>query len=376
MYKIKKIEGKKDKYWISFYNNPLYPDGKGGQLGDRGSIDGIPILEVKQKDGEVWAVLDERPKGPECDIDIDQERRRDIAIQHTAQHILSASFVKVADLQTVSFHMGDEYSTIDLDVNSVGEDVIREVLSLSNETIRSSVPVVERFTTYAEAKELTLRRKLSNKLTESDKIRLIEIPGFDLAACGGFHVKNTGEIGVLFVIRHEKIKGKLTRIYFIAGPRVDSYLYSVNKVVGELSEIFKAPYVELVDRAKRLIDESREERAKISKIGRELAEYIEKDLPYIEIGGYKIKYYEGEEYVTSSLPKVYTSWDMLILKTKDSYSIFSSSVSVKNLIDRIRKDYPNIKGGGGKNQGRFMGDIPMSSVLSVIEKWMEIYKGS
>ncbi len=376
MYRIKNIEEKDGKYWISFYDNPLYPDGKGGQLGDRGSIDGIPILEIKQKDGDIWAVLKEKPRGPECNIDTDQERRRDIAIQHTAQHILSASFVKVADLQTVSFHMGEEYSTIDLDIEGIDEGIVREVLSLSNETIRSSIPVIERFVTYDEAKGLTLRRKLSNKLSEDDRIRLIEIPGFDLAACGGFHVKNTGEIGILFVIHHEKIKGKLTRIYFIAGPRVDSHLYSVNKVVGKLSEVFKVPYVELVDRAKRLIDETKEERAKISKIGRELAEYIEKDLPYIEVGDYKIKYYEGEEYVTSSLPKVSTSWDMLILKTKDSYSIFSSSVSVKDLIDRIRKDYPNIKGGGGKNQGRFVGDIPMSSVLSVIEKWMEMCKGS
>ncbi len=371
MYKIKNIKEKDGKYWISFYNNPLYPDGKGGQLGDRGSIDGIPILEIKQEDGDIWAVLEKEPKGFECEIEIDKKRRKDIAIQHTAQHILSASFVKVANIQTVSFHMGEEYSTIDLDIEGIDEGIVREVLSLSNETIRSSIPVIERFVTYDEAKELTLRRKLSNKLGKDDRIRLIEIPGFDLAACGGFHVKNTGEIGILFVNRQEKIKGKLTRIYFIAGPRVDNYLYFLNKVTKELSEIFKVPYMELPDKAKRIIEELKEERASISKMGRELAEYIAKELPYKEIGSYKVKYYEGEEHIISSLPKVITSWDVLILKNENNYSVFSSSISAKEVINGIRKKYPNIKGGGGKNQGRFMSDVPMSSVLSVLEEVIE-----
>ncbi len=368
MYKIKQIEEKDGKYWITFFDNPLYPDGKGGQLGDRGYIDNIPILEVRQKDNEVWAITKEKPQGPECNIKIDMERRKDIAVQHTAQHILSASFVKVGDMPTVSFHMGEEYSTIDLEIPNVSQEIIEKVLELTNKTIRSLLPVNEKFVSYNEAKGLTLRRKLSSKLGEEDTIRLIEIPSFDLAACGGFHVKNTGEIGTVIITQKEKTKGKLVRIYFMAGARADRFTLSLIETTHKLSSLLKVPHEEFPERVEKIIEEVKAQKTELSKMGEEFAKSIEKALPEKIIKDTKIRYYEGPEYITSHLGKIAQDQDILILKSNNKFMIFSKTIPAKEIINKIREEKPNIKGGGGKIQGNFVGDINIENVIEILSK--------
>ena len=371
-YKIKDIIEEKDKkVWVSFYENPLYPDGKGGQLGDRGYISNIPILMVKEKDSEIWVLLEKRPEGNECEISINQERRRDIAIQHTAQHILSASFVKIGDIPTVSFHMGEEYSTIDLGASNISEKMVEEVVQLSNSTIRSCTRVVEKILPYEEAISLPLRRKLSDKLKDKDKIRIIEIPGFDIAACGGFHVKNTGEIGVLTIIQKEHIKGKLTRIYFIAGKRTDRYILNLTDIAHTLSSLFKVPYQELPQRGKKLLEELKNQKTELTKIGAEFAKFIEKELPKEKIGNYTIRYYEGPGYIITHLSKIAQEQDILILKEDKKYILISKILPTGQIIKILREKYPDIKGGGGKVQGNFIGEISMDKVLHEVKLIVE-----
>ncbi len=367
MYKFEEIKEIEGKYWILIQDSPLYPDGKGGQIGDRGYINGIPIKEVREKDKKVWAITEKKPDGDECTLEIDKERRKDIAVQHTAQHILSAAFVKKGDMPTVSFHMGEEYSTIDLDIGDVSEKTMEEVLNLANETVRACLPVKERFVTFEEAKKLPLRRRLSDKLTKEDRIRLIEIPGYDLAACGGFHVENTGNIGIISIIQKEKVKGKLTRIYFIAGKRVDRYLASLIHTAHILSELLKVPHTQLPERVEKILEEVKLQKTELSKVGKELAEKIEKELPEKMIRNVKIRYYEGPEYIASNMGKLAQSQDILIIKTGDRYTIFSKTLPARDIVNAIRKEYPDIKGGGGKNQGNFVGKASLNDIISAIE---------
>lgn len=366
MYKIEDIKEVEGKFWVSFYENPLYPDGKGGQLGDRGKINGIPIMEVKQSDGRIWAVLGQNPECRECEIELDEKRREDIAIQHTSQHILSACFIETTGIPTLSFHMGEEYSTIDLDTEDISDDGVEMAVEMANNIIRSCLPVKERFVTYDEAKHLPLRKKLSPKLRPTNTIRLIEIPGLDLAACSGFHVENTGKIGIMLVIGKERVKGGLTRIYFISGCRADRYARDLIYTTQKLSNIFKVPYEKLPERGEKLLKELKEERVEITKIGMTLAEKIAKDLPQKKAKDYTIRYYEGEEYVTSPLAKISHDQDLLILKTKNRFILTSQTLSIKELITKLREKYPNIKGGGGKAQGNIVGELSLEEVVDAL----------
>ncbi len=371
MYKIKEIKEVEGKFWVSFYKNPLYPDGKGGQLGDRGKINGIPIIEVRQSDKEIWAVLKQDPKCRECEIELDEKRREDIAIQHTSQHILSACFIEITGIPTLSFHMGEEYSTIDLDIKDISDEKIEMTLEMANNIIRKCLPVREKLVTYDEAKHFPLRKKLSPKLHPTDTIRLIEIPGLDLAACSGFHVENTGKIGTILIIKKERVKGGLTRIYFISGHRADRYALNLIHIVQNLSSIFKVPYQKLPEKGEKLLKELKEEKTEIAKIGTILAEKIAQDLPQKKVKKYTIKYYEGEEYVVVPLAKISHEEDLLVLKTKDRFILVSQILSIKELVTKLKEKYPEIKGGAGKTQGNIVGELSLEEAIEALTHIIE-----
>ena len=129
--KVIKVIKEGDIYFATIENNPFYPDGKGGQLGDRGKIDTVDVLNTP----ETGVVLSKHLNPGEYFYEIDEKRRFDIAQQHTAQHILSAAFERIASLKTVSFKMGEEYSTIDLDEQNIGEEMLNKAEELSNDII-------------------------------------------------------------------------------------------------------------------------------------------------------------------------------------------------------------------------------------------------
>ncbi len=123
---------------------------------------------------------------------IDPERRRDHMQQHSGQHVLSAAFEKLYDIATVSFHMGDESCTIDLAADSVSAKQLQAAEKLANEVIAEDRPVEIRFASPDEARSMGVRKIPP---AEREKLRLIDIRDFDLNACGGTHVRSTGQIG-------------------------------------------------------------------------------------------------------------------------------------------------------------------------------------
>jgi alanyl-tRNA synthetase len=133
--------------------------------------------------------------------------------QHTGQHVLSAAFDRVLDNRTMSFHMGADTSTIDLAREASPGDVERCV-DEANRIVWEDRPVIIRFASPEEAARLPLRKDP----VREGPLRLIEVEGFDLSACGGTHVARTGEIGVIAVTAAERFRGG-TRLAFVCGNR-------------------------------------------------------------------------------------------------------------------------------------------------------------
>ena len=146
---------------------------------------------------------------------IDWPRRFDHMQQHTGQHILSRAFIHVAGAETVGFHLTKDNLTIDLDSDSLTAADIETAARLANEIIWEDRPVSSRLVTLAQARELALR-KLPDVAEE--QVRLIEIAGFDLTACGGTHVTRTGAVGLIKVIKQER-RGSQQRLTFVCGQR-------------------------------------------------------------------------------------------------------------------------------------------------------------
>ncbi len=267
---------KDGKYFVKIFPLLFYPDGSGGQIGDRGVIGEAKVLSVNSELVEV----DRNIKvGLKIKAEVDIERRKEIARQHTAQHILSAAIEKLYEAKTVGFHMSEEVTTVDLDSNFS----IKEVENLTNEIVMSNIEVEEMLLSPQEVQNYTLRKRLSQKALESDKIRLIKIGDFDVNACGGFHVSRTGEIGIVKITHSEKIKGKLTRIWFLAGKRAFEDYSLKEEVILKTSKLFDASWKDLKVRVEKCLEESKMKSSQIKKLSESLAKYISQNIKYGDV---------------------------------------------------------------------------------------------
>jgi len=202
------------KYCVVLDRTAFYPT-SGGQPFDTGTLGGAQVTDVLDGDnGDVVHVTDQ-PLGVGTLVvgEIDWGRRFDHMQQHTGQHLLSAAFDRLFGVRTVSFHMGQEISTIDL-AREVSLDEIASSERLTNEVIWDDRPVSLRFVPADQAAALPLRKESER----TGELRLVEVPDFDLSACGGTHVPRTGTIGMVAVTASERFKGG-TRISFACGGR-------------------------------------------------------------------------------------------------------------------------------------------------------------
>src|SRR5215467_10277635 len=179
----------------------FYPT-SGGQVHDLGMLttDGRQIAITEVADEEDGRILHfaaaPLSAGTQVHGSVDAARQRDHVQQHSGQHVLSAAFIQLFNMPTVSFHMGEESCTIDLETTALTGSQAQKAELLSNEVIAEDRAVNIRFVPLEEARRLGLR-KLPPKQTGD--LRLIDITDFDLTACGGTHVRATGQIGSILL---------------------------------------------------------------------------------------------------------------------------------------------------------------------------------
>lgn len=250
----------------------FYPD-SGGQPSDHGTISGIRVLDVFDEDEAVAHLLERRPEGARVNGVIDWPRRFDHMQQHTGQHILSAAFEKTGGYMTVSFHLGAEISTIDLDSDQLARRQMDEAEDLANGIIFENHEVQILFKSSQEAKVLGLR-----KPTEREgEVRLIEVPEFDLSACGGTHVGRTGAVGMICVRKFERVKS-LTRVEFVCGGRALKAVRADFAVLTESARLFSGAPENLPGLISKQSEELRGALRTREKLVKRLAEFEAKDL--------------------------------------------------------------------------------------------------
>ncbi|MCU1300159.1 MAG: Threonyl/alanyl tRNA synthetase [Candidatus Sulfotelmatobacter sp.] len=239
----------------------FYPT-SGGQIHDTGWISQpdseskFRVTEVVDtEDGHVVHYLETPLKdvhpGSRVRGEIDSARRRDHMQQHSAQHVLSAAFVRLFDMPTVSFHMAEDYCSIDLDTPSLTQSQIEAAERLTNEIILENRPVDIRFTSREEAAALGLRKLPP---VERDQLRLIDIHDFDLTTCGGTHVAHTGQIGSVLLRKSEKVRHGY-RVEFVAGLRAVATARRDFSTLSETAALFSANIYDVPQQARKSLDE-------------------------------------------------------------------------------------------------------------------------
>lgn len=252
----------------------FYPT-SGGQVHDLGvlTIDGrqISITDVAdEEDGRILHFAAESlAVGTQVRGSIDAARRRDHIQQHSGQHVLSAAFIRLFSMPTVSFHMGEESCTIDLETAGLSSAQAQKAELLANEVIAEDRAVGIRFVPLEEARQLGLR-KLPPKQTGD--LRLIDITDFDLTACGGTHVRATGQIGSILLRKLEKVKQGV-RVEFVCGLRAVNTARRDYTTLTEAASLYSSHIHDVPEQVRKSLAEGKAAGKAQHKLLEELAEF-------------------------------------------------------------------------------------------------------
>jgi alanyl-tRNA synthetase len=277
---------------VALDRSGFYPT-SGGQPHDIGTLSATapsgarleaPIVDVEEDEhGEVWH-LTSKPllAGTQIEGRIDWARRLDHMQQHSGQHLLSALFYQELRALTVSFHLGDTVSTIDLNTESIEPAQLAHIEKLANEIVAEARPMTVRIVSEEDA-ELLLQAGTLRKLpVRSGEIRIIVIPGskkndvpsadLDINACGGTHVNSTSQIGAVLIRGTERIR-QSTRVSFLCGNRAISAARADDAVLTHLGREFSVGRADLPAALARIKADSKASGKERQALCEDLANY-------------------------------------------------------------------------------------------------------
>ncbi len=267
---VQRVDERDDRTVVYLDRTAFYPT-SGGQPFDVGALGGWRVVDVIDEDegaiGHVVSGTAGSAAGQTVHGTIDWARRFDHMQQHTGQHVLSAAFDHLVGARTVGFHLGSDSSTIDISRELSLKD-IAAAEDEANRIVWSNGPVSIRFASAEEAATLPLRKESIREGT----LRLIDVEGFDLSACGGTHVGRTGAVGVIAIRSWERFKGG-QRIEFLCGGRALAGFRSLRDLAAAASRLLSVGPDELAPAIERLQAEAKEHRRAMAAMQTDLARY-------------------------------------------------------------------------------------------------------
>jgi alanyl-tRNA synthetase len=239
---IEHVEERDNWFYVVLEKTAFYPEG-GGQPSDRGNIDGIEILDVLEENNIIYHILASYPKNKVVRCKLDYSRRFDFMQQHTGQHLFSAVFFNKYKGETSSFHLGEDYISVDISIADIPKEMLVDVEILANRYIFNNLNVITHTVNYEEISRFPLRKLPPT----NEDIRIVEIDKLDFSPCCGTHVSKTGEIGIIKVLKTEKYKG-LTRIYLKCGERAILDYQNKTDLALDLGKLLSVPENEIFER--------------------------------------------------------------------------------------------------------------------------------
>jgi len=264
------VEAAGDGLTVYLDRTAFYPASR-GQPCDTGSIAGSVVLDVVDE-GERIAHRLSAPLAVEvADCAIDWERRFDHMQQHSGQHLLSAVFAGAFALHTVSFHLGADSATIDLEGGAVDRRTVREAERRANAVVFENRALAVEFEDAAAASGL---RKPSDR---EGTLRIVTIADLDRSACGGTHVRSTGEIGCVLIRKIEKVR-ETTRVEFVCGGRAVGRARADFEALSAAAQLYSVSLDDLSAAAAAHLETTRAADKAHRKLEVELAAYQGREL--------------------------------------------------------------------------------------------------
>lgn len=256
-------------YLVTLDATAFYPEG-GGQACDLGTLGGVNVLDVREKEEIVHLCDGPLAVGSQVEGQIDWPRRYYQMQQHTGEHIVSGVISRLFGGHNVGFHIGADAVTLDFDI-PISPEGLNEVERLANEAIYKNLTVKCTVPSPEELEKITYRAK--RKLPWP--VRIVQVPGYDTCACCGVHVERTGELGVIKLISCVKFHEGV-RIEMLCGIKAYEYLCHVFEQNRQVSQAFSAKMLQTGEAAQRMNDALAKEKFRTVSLQRQLFAAIAK----------------------------------------------------------------------------------------------------
>ncbi|QOR35982.1 metal-dependent hydrolase [Clostridium sp. 'deep sea'] len=287
--------------WITLDKTIFYPEG-GGQPCDLGTINSIKIIDVQEKDNEIWHLVNSDISATVVNCEVDWLRRFDHMQQHGGQHIMSGVAYHLYGAQTVGFHLSDSYTTVDLRLNNnLTKEQLIKIEDEVNNIIYQNLNINCFFADAKKLKQLTLRKQPP----VNEDIRIVEIEGFDQSPCCGTHPQRTGEVGLFKILKTEKIRSDI-RLYIVSGNRALKNYRFKNDLVSYLIELTSANESNLYESIEKTYKQEKNKNKEINALKEKLLTYQALDLikNSENINNINVIKYLSEELTANELKKL------------------------------------------------------------------------
>ncbi len=262
---VMQVKNDNGKAWVAVDQTNFYPGG-GGQLPDKGHINEHPVLQIKEEDGLIWHGLEKNVNINNNDrviLQIDWNWRYYNMQQHSGQHLLSYVLDKM-NLPTVSVHLGENYTTVEVNGEIPNSDILNQIEERANILVQNAIPVSIHHLTREQADKLPLRKPAG----DWQDLRVVEIDKLDYSACGGTHVRKTSEIGYIKISGLEKIRGN-SRIQAHIGRRADQLFKNLYSMEIELKQELQVDADKYIERIRTIKSDLVETKARMNTYRKE-----------------------------------------------------------------------------------------------------------
>ena len=358
---VEAIEEIDDKYHVKLNETAFFPGG-GGQQNDLGFIEKIPVVDVYEKNGEVYHVLEKKLiKIHRVKCSIDWARRLDGMQHHLGQHVLSGCFYQLFNANTVSVHVGKEIATVDIQ-GILTEEQIRQAEIKANDCIRENIKVEMLTPTKSELKKIKVRRDLPNT---NEEIRIVKIGHLDINSCCGVHPSSTLDLGIIKIKKWQKHKGN-TRIEYLVGNRAFNDYLKVDNFSNDICKYLSCGKDDVINtinnlsnHIKELSDENKSLNIKLSDY--QIVEMLESSEKIKDISIIRNIYKDTDMKNLIKLADRITERSKAIVlfalvQDDKANMIFKSSAQVKDVsMNDLLKDAISLidgRGGGSHNQAQ------------------------